>query len=207
MKRALFSLTNTTGMVPFAKQLVERDFEIVATTSTGRALREEGLTGIIDIEEVTGIPEGMDGRLKTLSPYVHGGILADRAKSTHLEYLAQHKMHEIDVVTVNLYDFAKAVAAGLSHEEVIEKIDIGGPTLLRAAAKNYRWCTPLCDPKEYDSYIRRYDQGGGKIDEEFGLAAAFEVFKLTALYDEQIATYLHGQLMKLRADKVAEQGI
>lgn len=206
MKRALFSLTDTTGMVPFAKKLVDRSFEIVATTSTGRALDEAGVK-VIDIAEVTKIPEGMDGRLKTISPYVAGGILADRGKPSHLEYLAEHGIHEIDLVVVNLYDFAGAVKDGLSLAETIEKIDIGGPSLLRAAAKNHRWCTPLCDPDEYDSYINHYDQGGGKIDEEFALAAAFEVFKLTALYDERVATYLHGQLTELRGRKVAEQGI
>lgn len=196
-------------MIPFAEQLVARGFEIVATTSTGKSLREAGIE-VIDIAEVTKIPEGMDGRLKTISPFVAGGILADRAKHSHLQYLADHGIHEIDLVVVNLYDFAGAVASGASLEETIEKVDIGGPSLLRAAAKNHQWCVPLCDPAEYDSYIKCYNASGGDIDQKFRLETALKVFKLTAAYDELVATYLHQQLEQLMQDRsqvMAEQGI
>ncbi|CAN5115877.1 hypothetical protein BH11PAT4_BH11PAT4_7710 [soil metagenome] len=187
--RALFSLTNKTGMIPFAAQLIDRGFEIVSTGTTGDQLRGAGLE-IIDIATVTGIPEGMDGRLKTISPFIAGGILADRDKPSHLEYLATHKIGGIDLVVVNLYAFNEALAAGATLVEAIEKIDIGGPSLLRAAAKNNRHCIPLPNPVDYEGYIRLFDETEGRLTPQYRLRKAAEAIRLTADYDNAIANYL-----------------
>lgn len=137
MKRALISVTNKDGVVDFAKGLVELGFEIVSTGGTMKVLQENGVS-CIAIDDVTGFPEMLDGRVKTLHPMVHGGLLYRRDLPSHVETIKKHGIHPIDLVCVNLYEFEKALKAGKDLPDMIENIDIGGPSMIRSAAKNFK---------------------------------------------------------------------
>jgi len=191
IERALISVTDKTGVADLAKALHEMGVEIISTGGTARVIREAGVP-VTDVSEVTGFPEMLDGRVKTLHPKVHGGILAIRANETHMKQLAEHGIKTIDLVVVNLYAFEKTVASGASLEEAIENIDIGGPTLLRAAAKNFRDVTVVVDPSDYPKILEEMRTNNGETTLKTRFELARKVFETTSKYDTAIADYLRG---------------
>lgn len=189
MKRALVSVSDKTGLVEFVKGLVDCGYEIISTGGTKKTLEEAGLNPI-GISDVTGFPEIMDGRVKTLHPKVHGALLCVRDNPEHVKQLQELGIEYIDLVCVNLYPFKETVQKkGVTHEEIIENIDIGGPSMLRSASKNYKSITVVCDPKDYDKVLKEIQENGDTcpVTREF-LAA--KVFRHTARYDAMIADYL-----------------
>ena len=148
IRRALLSVFDKSGIVDLARTLAEQGVEILSTGSTAARIREAGVA-VTDVESVTGFPEMLDGRVKTLHPRIHGGILADQRLEGHRAQLAEHDIAPIDLVVVNLYPFAETVAAGGSFAEIIEKIDVGGPTMVRGAAKNFASVAVVVDPEGY----------------------------------------------------------
>lgn len=188
MERALLSVTDKTGIVEFAKELASLGIEIVSTGGTAKTIREGGVR-VIDISELTGFPEILGGRVKTLHPLVHGGILFKRDDPEHVETVKKVGIKPIDLVVVNLYAFDKVVAQKGDLDTAIENIDIGGPTLLRASAKNFKYVTVVIDPADYEKVleeIRTY--GNTTLKTRFELAK--KVFKLTSSYDQMIYDYL-----------------
>ena len=186
--RALLSVSDKRGIVDFARQLVGLGWEIVSTGGTAEALRREGIPVVL-VEQVTGFPEMMDGRVKTLHPKVHGGLLARRDNSGDLAAMQQHGITPIDLVAVNLYPFRETVAKpATTFAQAIEQIDIGGPSMLRSAAKNHQSVIVIVDPDDYPSIITRLKDGGVAVNERQALAA--KVFAHTAAYDAAILGYL-----------------
>ncbi len=196
--RALLSVSDKTGLVPFARALAAGGWELVSTGGTARVLTEAGLA-VVGISDVTGFPEMLDGRVKTLHPRVHAGILARRHRAEDRAALAEHQITPIDLVVVNLYPFAQAAAKPeLAFDHLIEEIDIGGPSLLRAAAKNFHDVLVVVDPDDYPSVLAALaERGGPRPSFRFNLAR--RAFAHTAAYDEIIATTLGG----VRADDEA----
>ena len=180
-------MTLKDGIVQFGRALAERNIEIVSTGGTARVLADGGVP-VRPLEELTGWPEMLDGRVKTLHPKVHAGILARRSSVEHQAQMAEHDLGYIDLVVVNLYDFAGGLDRGLGPDEMIEQIDIGGPTLLRAAAKNAADVIVVVDPADYPEIITRLDEG--RLDDSFRNALAAKVFMHTASYDARIATWM-----------------
>src|SRR5262249_42382960 len=154
--RALISVSDKTGLIDFARALARHDVEIVSTGGTRKALADAGLA-VIDVAELTGFPEMMDGRVKTLHPAVHGGLLAIRHNQAHADALAAHGIRPIDLLVVNLYPFVEAVAKGADYNTAIENIDIGGPAMIRAAAKNHADVAVVVEPSEYQALIAELD--------------------------------------------------
>jgi phosphoribosylaminoimidazolecarboxamide formyltransferase/IMP cyclohydrolase len=190
IKRVLISVTDKAGIVAFAKGLADYQVEILSTGGTAAQLRNSGLS-VIDVSDYTGFPEMMDGRLKTLHPKIHGGLLALRDHADHMHALKEHGIGLIDMVVVNLYQFEKTVEKeGCLLETAVENIDIGGPTMLRAAAKNYPFVSVVTDPVDYDAILTEMRQTGGKISEETNFRLAVKTFQLTARYDGAISNYL-----------------
>ena len=189
IKRALVSATNKEGIVSFVKDLISFDVEIVSTGGTARVLEENGIP-VIDVSGYTGFPEMMDGRLKTLHPRIHGGLLGIRDKPEHMEAMKALGIKPIDMLVVNLYRFEETVEAGASIEEAVENIDIGGPAMIRAASKNYPWVTVVTDPKDYDLIIEEMQSLGGEISQATNFNLARKAFSLTARYDAAISNYL-----------------
>ncbi|KAI4453282.1 bifunctional purine biosynthesis protein purh [Holotrichia oblita] len=190
MKRALLSVSDKTGIVEFAKELAANGFEIISTGGTSNALEQAGLK-VTNISDVTGFPECLDGRLKTLHPNIHGGLLALRDNETHVKEMADLGIQPIDLLVVNLYPFKQTIMKeNVLLEEAIENIDIGGPTMLRAAAKNYNHVAVLVDPADYGRVMEEIKEKGGCTPEtKFYLAA--KVFMHTASYDTIISGYLN----------------
>jgi phosphoribosylaminoimidazolecarboxamide formyltransferase/IMP cyclohydrolase len=186
-QRALISVFNKEGIAGLASFLSQAGWEILSTGGTSRHLQGEGIP-VTDVSAITGFPECLDGRVKTLHPAIHAGLLARRDLSTHRETLEKLGLSTIDLVCVNLYPFFEKVRAGLSLEETVEFIDIGGPAMLRSAAKNYRDVIVLTDPADYEEAIAGITTG--KIPEEFLKRLAGKVFDLTSAYDAAIARYL-----------------
>lgn len=190
-KRALISVSNKDNIVPFAKELESLDYEIISTGGTLKLLQDEGVDAVA-VDSVTGFPEILDGRVKTLHPMIHGGLLAKRNDKSHQEQLQKNDITPIDLVIVNLYPFKETLAKdGVTDEEIIENIDIGGPTMLRAAAKNFADVAVIVDPEDYDQIIESLKQGEIDIDMRRDLAA--KVFRHTANYDATIAGYFNKQ--------------
>ncbi|MBA2879278.1 phosphoribosylaminoimidazolecarboxamide formyltransferase/IMP cyclohydrolase [Anoxybacillus kamchatkensis] len=188
-KRAIISVSNKKGIVTFAKQLVELGVEIISTGGTKRVLAEHGIP-VVSISDVTNFPEILDGRVKTLHPNIHGGLLAVRDDETHKKQLQDHAITPIDFVVVNLYPFQETIAKpNVPFMEAIENIDIGGPTMLRAAAKNHAYVTAIVDPTDYELVIEQLKQYG-EVLLETRRALAAKVFRHTAAYDAMIAQYL-----------------
>ena len=189
-KRALISLTDKTGIVEFAKILTENGYEIISTGGTEKVLKNGGIE-VINISDVTGFPECLDGRVKTLDPKIHAGILAMRENPDHMAQLEKLNVGTIDMVIVNLYPFKQTILKEppVSLEEAIENIDIGGPTMLRSAAKNWQDVVVIVDPKDYD-IIAGQIKNGGIVDKETKLKLAYKVFEHTSAYDTLIAGYL-----------------
>ena len=189
MKRALVSVSDKTNLVPFVSSLVELGYEIISTGGTKKALEAAGIK-TIGISEVTDFPEIMDGRVKTLHPKVHGALLCVRDNPDHVRQIEELGIQYIDLVCVNLYPFKETVQKpGVSHEEIIENIDIGGPSMLRSASKNYKFIPVLCDPSDYDAVVKELRENGEtSLTPREYLAA--KVFRHTASYDTMIASYL-----------------
>src|SRR5579863_6614366 len=160
IRRALISVSDKAGLVPFARGLVARGVALLSTGGSARALAAAGLE-VTEVAAVTGFPEMLDGRVKTLHPAVHGGLLARRDRPDHLAALAMHSIAEIDLLACNLYPFAATVAAGAGREECIENIDIGGPALIRAAAKNHEFVAVVTDPADYEAVLAELAALGG----------------------------------------------
>lgn len=193
MKRALVSVSDKSKLVEFVKGLVENGYEIISTGGTKKALEEAGIK-TISISEVTGFPEIMDGRVKTLHPNVHGGLLCVRDNPKHMEELLENSIGLIDMVVVNLYPFKETLAKeGVTHEELIENIDIGGPSMLRSAAKNYKFVTVCSDPKDYEKVLEEIKNTGDTTLETRAKLAG-KVFRTTAAYDSMISNYLTEKL-------------
>jgi phosphoribosylaminoimidazolecarboxamide formyltransferase/IMP cyclohydrolase len=188
--RALMSVTDKSGLAEFATFLAGYQIEILSTGGTAKLLRDHGVA-VVEVSDFTGFPEMLDGRVKTLHPKIHGGILGRRDLPSHQEQMAAHGIVPIDLVVVNLYQFQKAVAQpGCTLEDAIENIDIGGPTLLRAAAKNYQAVTVVVDPADYPHLMAeiKVNKGATNLSTRFNLAS--KVFKLTHEYDGAIYRYL-----------------
>lgn len=188
-ERALISLTDKSGIEHFAKELAGLGIEILSTGGTAKKLRDSGVP-VKDVSEFTGFPEMLDGRVKTLHPLVHGGILNQRGNAEHQQQCAAHGIQPIDIVAVNLYAFEKTVAdPNCPLDEAIENIDIGGPTLLRASAKNFHDVTVIVDPADYPQVLAEIKATGNTtLKTRFRLAV--KVFQLTSAYDTAIANWL-----------------
>ncbi|MCC6681815.1 MAG: IMP cyclohydrolase [Phycisphaeraceae bacterium] len=188
IKTALLSVSDKTDLIPFARALVQHGVTIVSTGGTARALAEAGLE-VTSIEKVTGFPEMMDGRVKTLHPKVHGGLLALRDK--HADALKQHHITPIDLVAVNLYPFEKTVAKpDVTDEDAIENIDIGGPSMIRSAAKNHRYVTCVTDPAQYDRVTTDMAVNKGATRLALRRALATAAYARTSAYDAAITAWM-----------------
>lgn len=195
IKRALISVSDKTGVVEFARTLHESGVEIVSTGGTMRAIKEAGIP-VIYVSDVTGFPEIMNGRVKTLNPYIHGGILAVRDNPEHVREMQEHKITGIDLVAVNLYPFKETIAKpDVTLAEAIENIDIGGPAMIRAAAKNFKFVTVVTNPSRYQAVADMVRQQG-EVDDRTRMELAQEAFAHTAAYDDMIQKYLAEQLKK-----------
>ncbi len=191
IERAITRVTDKTGSVEFAKSLSKLGVEILSTGGTAKTLREGGLQ-VSDISDYTGFPEMMDGRVKTLHPKVHGGLLGLRDNPEHVKMMKEHGIKAIDMVVVNLYQFEKTVAKeGVTLEEAIENIDIGGPSMLRSSAKNFKHVTVIIDPDDYGVVLQEI-AGNGETSLKTRFRLARKVFKLTHEYDGAISRYLDG---------------
>ncbi|MGD8313276.1 MAG: IMP cyclohydrolase [Syntrophobacterales bacterium] len=190
IQRAILSVTDKSGLVEFAQKLQDFGVEVLSTGGTASMLREGGVT-VQDVSDFTGFPEMLDGRVKTLHPKVHAGILAQRSNPDHMKTMASHHLKVIDMVVVNLYAFEKTVAReDCTLEEAVESIDIGGPTMLRAAAKNYQDVAVVVDPGDYGAILDEMQASGGQLSLETRFRLAKKVFQLTHEYDGAISRYL-----------------
>jgi phosphoribosylaminoimidazolecarboxamide formyltransferase/IMP cyclohydrolase len=188
---AIISVTDKSGVVEFARSLEKVGIEILSTGGTAKTMRDAGIK-VTDISEYTRFPEMMDGRVKTLHPKVHGGLLARRDHQMDVQMMKTHGIKDIGLVVVNLYQFEKTIAkSGCTIEEAIENIDIGGPSMLRSAAKNFKYVTVIVDPSDYSRVLKEIVEiGGTTLKTRFELAK--KVFNLTWRYDRAISNYLGG---------------
>ena len=221
IQRAILSVTDKTGVVEFARRLAAMKVELVSTGGTAKLLRESGIE-VKDVAALTGFPEMLDGRVKTLHPRVHGGILHVRSNPAHRAAVAEHQIPAIDMVVVNLYAFEKTAAKpGVTFDELIENIDIGGPSMIRSAAKNFGDVAVVTSPADYESVAAEMEKSGGSLELTTKWRLAQQAFALTAAYDSAIASTLertdlpHGDeepiisdsfpsTLRLRFDKVAD---
>ena len=193
IKRALLSVSDKTGIAEFARRLQQMGVEIISTGGTAALLKSESIP-VLEIEKFTGFPEILGGRVKTLHPKVHGGLLYVRTDPVHQEQLAKNEIQPIDLVAVNLYPFEQTIRKpDIKLEDAIEQIDIGGPSMLRSAAKNYRFVTTISDPQDYETVLQELEAHGGETTLALREQLAIKVFLLTARYDSSIATYLNHQ--------------
>jgi phosphoribosylaminoimidazolecarboxamide formyltransferase/IMP cyclohydrolase len=188
IKRALLSVSDKAGLAELGAALAARGVELVSTGGTAKALRDAGLV-VKDVSDLTGFPEMMDGRVKTLHPTVHGGLLALRDNPEHVAAMEAHGIGAIDLVVVNLYPFEATVAKGADRAEVIENIDIGGPSMVRSAAKNHGFVTILTDPADYATLVEEMDANGGATTQAFRTRMAGKAYARTAAYDSAIASW------------------
>ncbi len=190
VRRAILSVTDKSGLVDFGKGLQELNVHMLSTGGTAKALREGGVD-ITEVSDFTGFPEMLDGRVKTLHPKIHGGILGIRDNEAHASTMKKHGIEPIDMVVVNLYAFAKTVAKpGCTLEEAIENIDIGGPTLIRAAAKNNKFVAVVTDSADYPAILEELRRLKGNISRKTSLRLACKAFCTTHTYDGNICEYL-----------------
>ncbi len=188
IRRALISVSDKSGLVPFARRLSKLGVELISTGGSARALREAGLDAR-DVSDVTAFPEMLDGRVKTLHPMIHGGLLARRGDPAHMAALDQHGIAPIDLLVVNLYPFEATVASGAPYAECVENIDIGGPAMIRAAAKNHDDVAVLVEPRDGDELLQAIEaEGGTRLELRRRLAA--RAYALTAAYDAAIAGWM-----------------
>jgi phosphoribosylaminoimidazolecarboxamide formyltransferase/IMP cyclohydrolase len=191
-RRALISVFDKTGLEDLARGLTRLGIEIVSTGGTLKFLEDKEIP-VTAVSGVTGFPEILDGRVKTLHPKIHGGILANRAEPGHLEALAEHGIDRVDLVVVNLYPFRETVARGASFEETVEMIDVGGPTMVRAAAKNFGGVAVVVDPADYPAVLAALEEGNGIVPVPLRRRLALKAFQETAAYDAAISEWLAGQ--------------
>ncbi|ETW12096.1 bifunctional phosphoribosylaminoimidazolecarboxamide formyltransferase/IMP cyclohydrolase [Roseivivax marinus] len=189
LRRALLSVSDKTGLVDLARALAERGVELLSTGGTARAMREAGLE-VRDVADVTGFPEMMDGRVKTLHPAVHGGLLALRDDDAHVAAMEEHGIGGIDLLVVNLYPFEAAVAGGADYDTAIENIDIGGPAMIRAAAKNHRFVSVVTDVEDYDALLAELDANEGQTSYAFRQKLALTAYARTGAYDAAVSTWM-----------------
>jgi phosphoribosylaminoimidazolecarboxamide formyltransferase/IMP cyclohydrolase len=189
IRRALISVSDKTGLVDFAKALADRGVELLSTGGTAAALRDTGLT-VTDVADVTGFPEMMDGRVKTLHPKVHGGLLALRDDPNHVTAMEAHGIGAIDLLVVNLYPFEETVAKGADYATAIENIDIGGPAMIRAAAKNHAHVAVVVDPEDYGPLIEALDTHDGATPYALRQSLALTAYARTAAYDAAVSTWM-----------------
>jgi phosphoribosylaminoimidazolecarboxamide formyltransferase/IMP cyclohydrolase len=188
--RALLSVTDKSGLLEFAQFLAGHRVEILSTGGTAKMLRDGGVA-VVEVSDYTGFPEMLDGRVKTLHPKIHGGILGRRDLASHQEQMAKHGIQPIDMVVVNLYQFERAIAKpGCTLEDAIENIDIGGPAMLRSAAKNYQDVAVVTDPADYPHLMQEMKLNKGALNVSTRFMLATKVFKLTHEYDGAIYRYL-----------------
>jgi len=188
IRRALLSVSDKNGIADLGSRLAKADVELISTGGTARALREAGLD-VRDVSEVTGFPEMMDGRVKTLHPTIHGGLLAVRDEPEHAAAMEAHDIGAIDLVIVNLYPFEETVMGGAGRDTIIENIDIGGPSMVRSAAKNHRYVTIITDPADYDALYDELAANDGATTLEFRKRMAAKAFAATAAYDAMISQW------------------
>jgi phosphoribosylaminoimidazolecarboxamide formyltransferase/IMP cyclohydrolase len=190
VKRAVISVSNKEGVVEFAKALISMGVEILSTGGTAKTLRDAGIS-VREVSEYTGFPEMLDGRVKTLHPKIHGGLLSRRDNLKDMEEIKKHGIDTIDMVVVNLYPFEETISRpGVTFGEAIENIDIGGPTMLRSASKNFQDVAVIVDPSDYKKIIREMKKLKGTLSDRTRLRLAKKVFKRTSQYDKAIAAYL-----------------
>ncbi|HEV8136584.1 MAG TPA: bifunctional phosphoribosylaminoimidazolecarboxamide formyltransferase/IMP cyclohydrolase [Pyrinomonadaceae bacterium] len=207
IERALVSVSDKTGIVDFARALTEFNVEIISTGGTAKALRESGIA-VTDISDLTGFPEMMDGRVKTLHPRVHGGLLAVRDNPEHVAAMEQHDIKAIDMVVVNLYPFAETIRReGVTPEEAIEQIDIGGPAMIRSAAKNAADVAVVVSPSTYDEIVAELRTNNGALTQATRERLAVEAFRLTAVYDVMVSAYLANGLERTSSVGAGIDGI
>ncbi|CAM3336874.1 bifunctional phosphoribosylaminoimidazolecarboxamide formyltransferase/IMP cyclohydrolase [Empedobacter stercoris] len=190
-KQALISVSNKSNLLEFAKFLVEQDYKILSTGGTYKHLQDNGIE-VTEVKDVTGFPEILDGRVKSLHPAIHGGIMARRSDENHMATIAEHGINPIDIVIVNLYPFFEKMNTGLSEAEMIEFIDIGGPSMLRSSAKNFYDVTVVTDVNDYEVVMNEIRENGSTSIETRKLCAG-KVFNLTSAYDAAISTYILGE--------------
>ena len=206
IRRAILSVTDKTGLVEFARQLASLGVELISTGGTAKLLRDSGI-GVKDISELTGFPEMLDGRVKTLHPKVHGGILHRRENPLHRTAVAEHGIQAIDMVVVNLYAFEKTAAKPGAHfEDVIENIDIGGPSMIRSAAKNFQDVAVVTSPSDYHAIAEEMVQSDGALSPATKWRLAQKAFATTAAYDSAIASTLERVSANGRFELHAEAG-
>ena len=193
VRRALISVSDKTGLIEFATSLAGRGIELISTGGTAKALREAGLS-VNDVADLTGFPEMMDGRVKTLHPAVHGGLLALRDNTEHQTAMEAHGISAIDLLVVNLYPFEATVAAGADYDTAIENIDIGGPAMIRAAAKNHRFVTVVVDVGDYDAVLAELDEADGQTRYAFRQRLSQTAYARTGAYDAAVSTWMAGAL-------------
>src|SRR3954470_11582734 len=190
VRRALVSVSDKTGLVEFARALQNFGVEILSTGGTAKALRDAGIE-VRDVSDVTGFPEMLDGRVKTLHPRIHGGILAVRDNPEHARALEEHGTGPIDMVVVNLYPFEQTIAReGVTLEEAVEQIDIGGPSMVRSAAKNFRDVAVVVLPAQYAEVLGQLERNGGALDLNLRRKLAIRAFYVTSIYDGAISKFL-----------------
>lgn len=191
IKRAIISVFNKDNILELAKFLREKDVEIISTGGTYKYLKNNGIE-VTEVSEITNFPEMLDGRVKTLHPKIHGGILAIRDNEEHMKTLKEHNIKPIDMVIVNLYPFLEKVKEDITFQEKIEFIDIGGPTMIRAAAKNFKDVTVLTDVNDYKKVMSEIDETGD-VDYELKKHLAGKVFKLMSSYDAAVSKFMLGE--------------
>ncbi|HEY6247647.1 MAG TPA: bifunctional phosphoribosylaminoimidazolecarboxamide formyltransferase/IMP cyclohydrolase [Pyrinomonadaceae bacterium] len=207
IERALVSVSDKTGIVDFARALTELNVQIISTGGTAKALRESGIA-VTDISDLTGFPEMMDGRVKTLHPRVHGGLLAVRDNPEHVAAMEQHDIKAIDMVVVNLYPFAETISReGVTRDEAIEQIDIGGPAMIRSAAKNAADVAVVVSPSRYDEIVAELRTNNGALAQATRERLAVEAFRLTAVYDVMVSAYLANGLERASSVGAGTAGI
>src|SRR5215813_4338791 len=197
--RALLSVSDKTGLIDFANALAARGVELISTGGTAKAIAAAGLK-VKDVSELTGFPEMMDGRVKTLHPKVHGGLLAIRGNKDHVAAMAEHKIKPIDLLVVNLYPFEATVAKGAAFDDCVENIDIGGPAMIRAAAKNHTDVTVIVDPADYDKLLGEMAANDGATTLDFRKHLAARAYGRTAAYDAAISGWFADQLKENAPD-------
>ncbi len=194
INRVLISVSDKSGIVEFARELASFGVKILSTGGTARILREAGLD-IMDVSEHTGFPEMLDGRVKTLHPKIHGGLLGLRSNPEHVKTMREHNIDPIDMIVVNLYPFKQTIAkSDCTFEDAIENIDIGGPTMLRSAAKNFESVSVIIDPSDYQTVLNDMKNKNGEVSRDTNFKLAVKVFETTSDYDRAITDYLKAQL-------------
>jgi len=193
IKRALLSVSDKTGLIEFAKFLSSRGVELVSTGGTAVAIKNAGIP-VREIDDFTGSPEMLSGRVKTLHPRVHGGILAVRGHEVHIADVSRHSIELIDMVIVNLYPFQSTVASGAEWAQCVENIDIGGPAMIRSAAKNHAYVSVITDVSQYSSVTSAMESANGSIGLTLRKQLARDAFTLTATYDGAISEYMKKQV-------------